>query len=423
MNSKVSVLTTECKRCGKRYGILEKHISGNGGRFACKHCGNRVIIRKNATVQTVALDSLPGWVQNHERGPNNVNHQEIPLVEAMATEPSTETTPTLDDSAIEDFTFNTDVNSTNTSSAFFTEVESESSHRFGLTGKFLVFTLIPLVIISVLSILYTINKMLTFQNATVQESTQIVKDISEGMLRQAAINVARQTRQYLFTQPDLKREQFNRNIYFKKVAIQRVGITGRTSLYEIAGPDDIWRVWADADAQLVGSDLRGLKERLGKHFDAYWQLMTGVKNNQIVSGYFQWPDETGRFREKFMVSTPVDGTPYAVAASIYVDEITLPLVKIRESGSALARDTRNKNVAIMVGGLLLVGLIAYLYGRGLTAKIHALSDWADRISLGELELESLPVTSNDELGELSKAIARMQDSIRLSVERLRRRRR
>jgi HAMP domain-containing protein len=65
----------------------------------------------------------------------------------------------------------------------------------------------------------------------------------------------------------------------------------------------------------------------------------------------------------------------------------------------------------------------FFYGRGLTRKVHTLSAWADRISLGELDLEGSPVTSKDELGELSEAIARMQDSIRLSVERLRRRRR
>jgi len=46
---------------------------------------------------------------------------------------------------------------------------------------------------------------------------------------------------------------------------------------------------------------------------------------------------------------------------------------------------------------------------------------ADRISIGELGME-VKTTSTDEIGELAEAIARMQDSIRLSIERLRRRR-
>jgi HAMP domain-containing protein len=71
--------------------------------------------------------------------------------------------------------------------------------------------------------------------------------------------------------------------------------------------------------------------------------------------------------------------------------------------------------------LLLVGLIVSIYGHRLTGKIRALTDVADRISVGELGME-VKTTSKDEIGELGEAISRMQDSIRLSIERLRRRR-
>ena len=45
----------------------------------------------------------------------------------------------------------------------------------------------------------------------------------------------------------------------------------------------------------------------------------------------------------------------------------------------------------------------------------------ERISVGDLAAE-IKTESRDEIGELAEAIARMQDSIRLSIERLRRRR-
>jgi len=51
-----------------------------------------------------------------------------------------------------------------------------------------------------------------------------------------------------------------------------------------------------------------------------------------------------------------------------------------------------------------------------------LTDAANRISVGELGVE-IENKSKDEIGELAEAITRMQDSIRLSIERLRRRRR
>ena len=40
---------------------------------------------------------------------------------------------------------------------------------------------------------------------------------------------------------------------------------------------------------------------------------------------------------------------------------------------------------------------------------------------GEMDAQ-IPVTSRDEIGDLAEAIGRMQESIRLSIERLRRRR-
>jgi HAMP domain-containing protein len=57
----------------------------------------------------------------------------------------------------------------------------------------------------------------------------------------------------------------------------------------------------------------------------------------------------------------------------------------------------------------------------LTGRIKSLTDVADRISVGELDAE-IKIKSKDELGDLAEAISRMQDSIRLSIERLRRRR-
>ncbi|MEJ2642776.1 MAG: hypothetical protein P8010_24765 [Desulfosarcinaceae bacterium] len=366
MSTTESYLTAVCQTCDKRYGIRAEHIPGNGGRFSCKNCGSMVIVRKAQTVEKQPAaatrardtDNLPAWVHAVERD------REAATASQATAGPGTSSEAAMPDPAFPAMSENEDppaaTEPTQTSvldeptiiraseakpvPADTPPRSKQSTYRLGLTGKFLLFTLIPLVIISALSLLYAIDRMLRFQKSTIEESTHIVKGISEGMLRQISTTVARQTRQYLFSHPDLKREHFNRDIYFKKVAIQRVGVTGNTSLYEIAGADGIWRAWADIDAKLVGTNLETLKDRLGEHFDTYWKLLTGVKAGKIVSGYYYWPDEGGSFREKYMVCTPVEGTPYAVSASIYVDEITVPLMKIEERGSVLAREMRN-NIA------------------------------------------------------------------------------
>ena len=79
-------------------------------------------------------------------------------------------------------------------------------------------------------------------------------------------------------------------------------------------------------------------------------------------------------------------------------------------------------IALMMLGatLLLIGIIVFIYVHRLTGKIKSLSEVAERISVGELEME-IETKSRDEIGELAEAIARMQDNIRLSIERLQRR--
>ena len=54
--------------------------------------------------------------------------------------------------------------------------------------------------------------------------------------------------------------------------------------------------------------------------------------------------------------------------------------------------------------------------------IRKLTEAANRISVGELSVE-IDKVSQDEIGDLADAITRMQDSIRLSIERLRRKKR
>ena len=71
--------------------------------------------------------------------------------------------------------------------------------------------------------------------------------------------------------------------------------------------------------------------------------------------------------------------------------------------------------------IAIIRLIVFFYVRSLIARIAHHSEVADRISVGELDME-IDVRSKDELGVLAQSIARMQRSIRLAIERVRRRR-
>jgi methyl-accepting chemotaxis protein len=67
-----------------------------------------------------------------------------------------------------------------------------------------------------------------------------------------------------------------------------------------------------------------------------------------------------------------------------------------------------------------VSLFAWVLGRTIGTPIKKLTDVAERISVGDMDAE-IKIKSKDEIGNLAEAISRMQDSLRLAIERLRRR--
>lgn len=77
---------------------------------------------------------------------------------------------------------------------------------------------------------------------------------------------------------------------------------------------------------------------------------------------------------------------------------------------------------LLLGGtFMLVFFIALAWSQSIARPINDLVIAADRISIGELGVE-IKTKRKDEIGDMAEAISRMQDSIRLSIERLRRHR-
>ena len=84
------------------------------------------------------------------------------------------------------------------------------------------------------------------------------------------------------------------------------------------------------------------------------------------------------------------------------------------------RETMNFTYLLLGITACVVGLFAWVFGRTIGAPIKKLTDVAERISVGDMGAE-IKIKSKDEIGNLAEAISRMQDSLRLAIERLRRR--
>jgi methyl-accepting chemotaxis protein len=175
---------------------------------------------------------------------------------------------------------------------------------------------------------------------------------------------------------------------------------------------------------MVGlGDPEVLRKALGPFFDPFWDIITAAADRNESEGFYKWKDADGKIRRKYAALTPIhiEGKPFLLMATAYVDEFTKRTDDLSASAAAMTRNARNISFGILIGAIVLIGLCISIYGHRLTRRITYLTEAAERISVGDLEAE-IEIKSKDEIGTLADAISRMQDSLRFSIERLRRRR-
>ncbi len=177
----------------------------------------------------------------------------------------------------------------------------------------------------------------------------------------------------------------------KRVANWREGSTGRAFLLDEKG-----KVLAHSNAAYVRS-----QKKLNKH-----PLIAAYKKGE--RGMITFTDISGD-KTLGLVRKTRNGWLLAIQQSV------------NEAFEAFQIE-QEFAYTILGATAVLALLIAWFSVRAMAKPIRDLTDAADRISVGELDVE-IKTNRKDEIGDLAQAIARMQDSIRLSIDRLRRRRR
>jgi len=383
-----------CEECGKKYRIDSSKIKGTAASFKCRSCSHVIVVSKPEPETKPAKPMMASTDNDREAADQTANKTDLP-----------------------DFSMDEQ-----TQAGERTAVRTQrKSGGLGLRSKmFILFLLIPLILMSGAAAFFLWQMDQTVSNLTTV-SSDFVNKMAEDKIADLSAAVAMQCRLYLMSNPSLKKEDFISDMAFRTLAVQKVGLTGYTALYEIPGSDGIWRTWAHVNPKIIGNDMSNLKKTLKESFDGFWKIYIAVKDGQRSQGYYRWQDKDGQFRDKFMVCTPVAGTPFVVAATTYLDEFTQPIQKMQAQTKALTDKARIITLAILGGTILLIGIIVFVYAHRLTRKIRSLTNVAERISIGDMAIE-METKSRDEIGDLAEAIDRMQDSIRLSIERLRRRR-
>ncbi|MCB9481513.1 MAG: HAMP domain-containing protein [Desulfobacteraceae bacterium] len=400
-----------CEECGKIYHIdkekLKKQLKGDFAKTKCRICGHIIQISK----EDLEKDDDVSLKTDDDAFFNEFSDEE----QSFGYESEFEGSKAEDPDPVEE---KNDIEEKRHSLS-----EGEGRKGFGLRTKmFFLFLVIPILLMSASGIFSQIQLKRLSENIT-EKGTAVVKDFAEQRIAEKARDVALQCQIYLQSHPELRKSDFNYENEFKKIAVQKIGKTGYTSLAERnlpTEPLDNFRIWAHPNPSIIGIPLfKKLQKELGAEFDLIVETLKPVIRGEEVAGYYKWKEVSGELKEKFLVAVHVKHTRYIIIATAPIDEFTKPIRDLENEAAILTTQTRDVNIFILAATLVIISIAILVYGYRITKNIKYLTETADRISVGDLDVK-IEVQAKDEIGSLADAISRMQDSLRLSIERLRR---
>jgi methyl-accepting chemotaxis protein len=440
-----------CDKCGKIYRVDEQKIKGEKARLKCRACENVIIVTKPAP----APEPEPEPAATLQKEPVQPAPQEAP---APAPEPAppAESEPVV--------------------------APTRKKVRFGLfpkiTAVMLIVSLLPLVIFWTIIYKETVTRIRddteTVFSLTAKELGQQVDNWIENnvwVLRSAAELPAIQSMNRQLQERILRDIQANnphmylvftvgldgRNVarsddvplkdysdrqYYKDIIQGKklswqtlIGKTSKQPALVLAVPitngDRVVGVMAAAMTrdEISNRIIRWKKGTTGYAFllDEKNKVVAHQLKNYVVAqkdfnrqpliAAFKkggWTTHTAEFKE------PNGDILYGHARKIN-HGWTIALQQKKDEVFEPLRRVQSFAIILLGATVVIVALIAWISARTIVTPIMKLTDVAERMSLGDLNMQ-INIPSKDEIGLLAQAIKRMQTSLRLAMERLRRKR-
>jgi nitrate/nitrite-specific signal transduction histidine kinase len=297
--------------------------------------------------------------------------------------------------------------------------------RFGIRGKilipFLALVFVSLGVISALAIrsIYEVGhraevNSFSMGEEVVRTSENALEDLGRIFIQRRALYVADEINLFLQLQPGLDMSKLKEDKDLKAIAIERVGQTGFTMVY-----DKSFIVWFNADPKMVGVNLSKVAGEPVQYFSIVERSLYGES-----SGYYTWKDDKGEERSKFMSCVPVEGTDLIVAASTYMDEFSAPAEEAKANmAAAVAATTKYIDeqmqraqltfMIIIFCVLVVASAVIYLLSRAITGPIQALAKGAEVVGSGELDY-SIEAKTGDEIQDLAERFTAMAAALKES---------
>ncbi len=303
--------------------------------------------------------------------------------------------------------------------------------RFGLRSKiliaFLALSFTSLGILSLLSFrtIYEVSHLvqensINMGQEVARQSIAALEDLGRRLVQRRALNVASEIELFMRYHPGLSVSELVGDEELQEIAVQRVGLTGYTMVYDKEGT-----VYFHYDPRMIGVNLR----RVGGE-PVYYMSIVERSFLGEASGYYEWPDEKGKVRTKYMHSVPVEGEGLVVAASTYIDEYSAPAAELENEIAATVRATskyideqlRKAQLifTIVFGGMIFVAaVVIFLLARAITRPILAVAKGAEVIAKGKLDY-SIMAETGDEIQYLAERFNEMAKALKESYTDLER---
>ncbi|MDF1593398.1 MAG: cache domain-containing protein [Desulfobacterales bacterium] len=446
-----------CEECGKKYQLDPARIKGTEARFACKACGH--------VITAVKAESI---------------RKKISPVPAATITPATEASPSRTVSATSSETENLPPpEKPKKKKIIDDQFMRPGRFRFGLTAKLftvmILVSLIPLVMFWGITLSQAKERirteaakhstqlfsgMVRYVDEWFGEKERIIKDLAE---MDAMVSMDRSQQEPLLEavhkiyphlegifivdadgkffsgSTDQRLEDYSAHSFFQNMLRSQTPLwqmvkntkTGKTALM-VAVP-------INNSAETVGGVVHMIQiDKISKQVISSEAGNAGiaflVKNKQAMDAY---QIDIYGFKQKQLNWSPLtsaykSGRTGLVSFQDQKGESVLGYVGQSRFGWGIAIQKDEIEVSLLIDQLMsfaylllviiivFVSIVAWFSGRALSKPIIMLTDAANRISIGALDME-IRTKRKDEIGDLSEAIARMQDSIRISIDRLRRR--
>jgi len=276
--------------------------------------------------------------------------------------------------------------------------------------SFLLVSVIPLALLGYLGL----RAMDSMRSLAVGKSTQALRELGEAAIRQKAVDVARQMDLYLESHPEfleLAPQDWSKDVELVSIAVQPVGATGYTAVYDRNGV-----VYAHANQAMVGRNMQELAEQL----PAFWAIFEASLDGTPVGSYYEWQDADGALRDKYMSCTPIGDRDLRVAATTYIDEFSQPIQQTEADINMIYAIARGFLLAALAVLSALAVLLGLCLAWGISRPILEVANAAEKVEAGEYEAVSLENVSrrSDELGRLASEFQRMVGQVHHREQRL-----